>query len=69
MELTDRERQALSFIVDCHINKGWPPTVRELADHLGVSSPATVHGLLKRLESKGHITRGPGARAIRILHA
>lgn len=69
MELTERERQALSFIVDMRLQQGWPPTVRELAEHLGVSSPATVHKLLKQLESKGHIMRGPGARAIRIIHA
>jgi repressor LexA len=48
--------------------KGYPPSVREIADAVGLASSSTVHGHLERLENKGHIRRDPTKpRAIEIL--
>lgn len=69
MELTDRERTALSIIIDTQRTKGFPPSVRELMDPLGCKSPATVHTVLQALVDKGHIVKGSGARQITVLHA
>lgn len=52
-ELTPQERAVLAAIRAWAAEKGYPPTVRELAQAAGLRSPATVHGCLKRLENKG----------------
>lgn len=45
---------------------GYPPTVRELANLLGVGSHITASRYLKDLEERGWITRWPGARGVRV---
>lgn len=48
---------------------GWAPTMRELADRLGVTSTGHVAFLLDALERKGYLIRRPdAARCIRLLH-
>ena len=48
---------------------GYPPSVREIADAVGLKSPSTVHFHLKSLEEAGVITRGAGkTRAITAVH-
>lgn len=48
--------------------KGYPPSVREIGDAVGLASSSTVHGHLSRLEKKGYIRRDPTKpRAIEIL--
>lgn len=47
----------LKFIQNQQDKQGYAPTVREIADHIGVSSTATVHGHLNRLIKKGYLTR------------
>lgn len=67
-ELTERQRQVLDFIKEQVREKGYPPSVREIGDAVGLRSSSTVHGHLKRLESKGYIRRDPTKpRAIEIL--
>lgn len=49
--------------------KGYPPSVREIAEAVGLASSSTVHGHLARMESKGYIRRDPTKpRAIEILN-
>ena len=66
LPLTARQQQVLAFIRDNMALYG--PTCREIAAHIGASSPhaATVH--LDALEKKGWITRDPGKpRNIKVL--
>lgn len=66
--LTERQRQVLQFIKDELRKKGYPPSVREIGEAIGLSSSSTVHGHLARLEEKGFIRRDPTKpRAIEVL--
>ena len=57
--LTDRQRQVLEFI-DAEVRrKGYPPSVREIGEAVGLSSPSTVHAHLGALQDKGYIHRDP----------
>ncbi len=66
--LSARRREILDFI-EKHIERsGYPPTVREIGEAVGLSSPSTVHAHLRRLEDAGFIRRdGTLTRAIRSL--
>ena len=66
-DLTDRQQEVLDAIIDGVEVNGYPPTVRELRDSLGVSSirGASIH--LEALERKGYIQRSSKARGIRVL--
>ncbi|HIU51151.1 MAG TPA: transcriptional repressor LexA [Candidatus Merdicola faecigallinarum] len=56
-DLNKRERAILSFI-EKQINAfGYPPSVREIGKAVGLSSTATVHGYLAKLEQKGYIRK------------
>jgi repressor LexA len=57
--LTDRQREVLEYIDENLREKGYPPSVREIATALGLTSPATVHNHLNTLENKGYIKRDP----------
>ncbi len=58
-KITKRQKAVLDDI-ERHIHeKGYGPTVREVCEDLGLSSPSTVHVHLKALESKGYIRRDP----------
>lgn len=58
----------MSFIKEEVRTKGYPPSVREIGEAVGLASSSTVHGHLARLESKGLIRRDPTKpRAIEIL--
>lgn len=66
--LTKRQRQALKAIYRSLKDSGYPPTLAELCEELGVSSNQSVIDLLKLLEQKGFIKKEEGtARGIRIL--
>ncbi len=56
--LTDRQKQVLDFIVSHNRSRGYPPTVREIGEALGLSSSATVHVHLRNLERLGCLVRG-----------
>jgi len=66
--LTERQRQILQFIKDEIRTKGYPPSVREIGEAIGLSSSSTVHGHMAKLEEKGYIRRDPTKpRAIEVL--
>ncbi|EPZ38802.1 LexA repressor [Anoxybacillus thermarum] len=67
-KLSKRQQQILDFIKQEVRTKGYPPSVREIGEAVGLASSSTVHGHLARLESKGFIRRDPTKpRAIEIL--
>ncbi|BDG47917.1 MULTISPECIES: transcriptional repressor LexA [Parageobacillus] len=69
-KLSKRQQQILDFIKKEVKTKGYPPSVREIGEAVGLASSSTVHGHLARLESKGYIRRDPTKpRAIEILDA
>lgn len=55
--LNKREKSILKFIAKQTEKEGYPPSVREIGKAVGLSSTATVHGYLKRLEEKGYIRK------------
>lgn len=57
--LTDRQKQALDFIVKAARERGCPPTIREMGDALQISSTNGVRYLLSALAQKGYIRRRP----------
>jgi repressor LexA len=57
--LTDRQRQVLEFIDTEVRRRGYPPSVREIGEAVGLSSPSTVHAHLGALQDKGYIHRDP----------
>lgn len=65
--LTQRQAEALEFIKSFVANKGYPPTVREIADHMNYSSPSTVFEILGHLVKKGFISKGEGPRTIQVI--
>jgi repressor LexA len=67
-KLSKRQQSILDFIKEEVRKKGYPPSVREIGEAVGLASSSTVHGHLARLESKGLIRRDPTKpRAIEIL--
>ena len=66
-DLTARQRQVLDF-VDAEVRRrGYPPSVREIGEAVGLSSSSTVHAHLAALQDKGYLTRDPTKpRAIEI---
>ncbi|WP_335871773.1 transcriptional repressor LexA [Bacillus sp. 2205SS5-2] len=67
-KLSKRQQDILEFIKQEVKVKGYPPSVREIGEAVGLASSSTVHGHLARLESKGLIRRDPTKpRAIEIL--
>ncbi len=67
-KISKRQEDILVFIKDEVKSKGYPPSVREIGEAVGLASSSTVHGHLARLESKGYIRRDPTKpRAIEIL--
>ncbi|MDZ5473378.1 transcriptional repressor LexA [Bacillus sp. 31A1R] len=68
VKLSKRQLDILEFIKEEVKQKGYPPSVREIGEAVGLASSSTVHGHLARLESKGLIRRDPTKpRAIEIL--
>ena len=58
-KITRRQQAVLDCIEESVREKGYGPTVREVCQTLGLSSPSTVHVHLKALEEKGYIKRDP----------
>ena len=57
-KITNRQRDVLTFIKTYIVSHGYPPTVREIAKELGLSSPATVQTHIQALADKGYIKKG-----------
>ncbi len=67
-KISSRQQAILNFIKNEVKDKGYPPSVREIGEAVGLASSSTVHGHLERLEKKGLIRRDPTKpRAIEIL--
>lgn len=60
--LTPRQRQIVDYLEEYQRTHRHAPSVREIADGLGLSSPATVHAHLKQLRQKGVIETKPRSR-------
>ena len=58
-ELTARQREIWSFLLDYVDRHGYPPTVREIGEAVGLASPSTVHAHLANLERAGLLRRDP----------
>ena len=57
--LTGRQQEIWDFLVDYVDRHGYPPTVREIGDAVGLASPSTVHAHLANLERAGLLRRDP----------
>lgn len=66
--LTQKQEESYQCIVRFSKEHGYPPTVRELAALIGVTSTSTVFSRIRQLEKYGYIRRVPASpRAIEIL--
>ena len=66
--LKDRERKILTYMKEEIKKKGYPPTVREMCNALGIKSTSTTHKDLENLELKGYIKKDPAKpRALMII--
>ncbi|HEX2383754.1 MAG TPA: transcriptional repressor LexA [Acidimicrobiales bacterium] len=57
--LTDRQRQILEIIDQSMRDRGYPPSVREIGQAVGLTSPSTVHSHLNTLSKLGFLRRDP----------
>jgi repressor LexA len=57
--LTDRQQQIWNYLVEYVDQHGYPPTVREIGEEVGLASPSTVHAHLANLERAGLLRRDP----------
>jgi repressor LexA len=66
--LTGRQQEIWEFLVDYVGRHGYPPTVREIGEAVGLASPSTVHAHLANLERAGYLKRDPTKpRALELL--
>ena len=67
-EISAKQREILEYIKSEIINKGYPPTVRDICEAVDLKSTSSVHSHLATLEEKGYIHRDPTKpRAIEIM--
>jgi repressor LexA len=59
VELTGRQQEIWSFLTEYVDRHGYPPTVREIGEAVGLASPSTVHAHLANLERAGLLKRDP----------
>ena len=59
VELTGRQQEIWTFLVEYVDRHGYPPTVREIGEAVGLASPSTVHAHLANLERAGLLRRDP----------
>ena len=57
--LTARQQEIWNFLVEYVDRHGYPPTVREIGERVGLASPSTVHAHLANLERAGYLKRDP----------
>ena len=58
-KLTDRQRGILDMIETSMRERGYPPSVREIGEAVGLTSPSTVHSHLATLQRLGYLKRDP----------
>lgn len=67
-QLSTRQQQILELIKATVAKRGYPPSVREIGEHIGLSSPSTVHSHLSSLVKAGFLRRDPAKpRAIEVI--
>lgn len=67
-EISEKQLRIYQYLKDEITNRGYPPSVREICQAVGLKSTSTVHGHLERLEKRGLIRRDPTKpRAIEIV--
>jgi len=67
-KITPKQQQILDYIKEEILSKGYPPTVREICEKVGLKSTSSVHSHLSTLENNGYIRRDPTKpRAIEII--
>jgi len=65
--LSGKRKQILTFIADSQRDRGYPPSVREIGQEVGLASSATVHTHLAVLQREGYLSRDPSKpRAIQV---
>ena len=65
--LSGKRQQILNFIAECQRDRGYPPSVREIGEAVGLASSATVHTHLAVLQREGYLSRDPSKpRAIQV---
>lgn len=70
MTITTRQQEILDYISRTVEGRGYPPSVREIGEAVGLSSPSTVHSHLSALVKSGHLRRDPTKpRAIEVVAA
>ena len=68
VDISSKQREILDYIKNCILDKGYPPSVREICDNVGLRSTSSVHAHLNTLEDKGLIRRDSSkTRAIEIV--
>ena len=55
--LSSKQEEILNYIKECLLNKGYPPTVREICQAVNLKSTASVQSHLNKIEEKGYIIR------------
>lgn len=58
--LTDKQKRILDYINEFTLEKGYPPSVREICAQVGLRSPSTVHNHIKKLRELGYLERDDG---------
>jgi len=67
-DISDRQREILDLITSTVQRRGYPPSVREIGEAVGLSSPSTVHSHLSALVEAGFLRRDPTKpRAIEVV--
>lgn len=67
-KISDKQREILEYIKNEILNKGYPPTVRDICEAVKLKSTSSVHSHLETLEKNGYIRRDPTKpRAIEII--
>jgi REP element-mobilizing transposase RayT len=67
--LTGQQQKVLAFVSQFLEQRGFPPTLREIGDAIGLANVNAVRGHVSALEKKGYITKAPDkARSIQIVH-
>src|SRR5881409_1685468 len=59
LTLTGKRREILDFIADQLRSRGYPPSVREIGEAVGLTSSSTVHAHLATLQRQGYLRRDP----------
>lgn len=58
--LTEKQKRILDYINEFTLKQGYPPSVREICNEVGLRSPSTVHCHIKRLRELGYLQRDDG---------